>query len=310
MKKFVPQILASVLLLVATASAVSAQSKTVKATSRAKSQKTEPAQKSDPADDLQKFRQDFIKAAEEYRASLKELSASYEGGVTRATEQRSKLEELYKDGLISRVEFEGTSKAVDEAQAKLDEVRKQIAEADETIAAARKPIVPLVNAGETMVAGVEPRWSTGNARVDGLIRMNAKRYGIDPYLVYCVMHQESRFGSGATSPVGAMGLMQLMPGTAARYGVTNPYDPAQNIMGGTHYLSDLLRLFGGRVDLALAGYNAGEGAVMKYGRRVPPYAETQNYVRTIGARYTQNTGVTLTGKSSTPKTSTPKEQGK
>ena len=106
-----------------------------------------------------------------------------------------------------------------------------------------------------------------------------------------------------------------MPGTAARYGVTNSYDPAQNIMGGTHYLSDLLRLFGGRVDLALAGYNAGEGAVLKYGRRIPPYAETQNYVRTIGTRYTQNTGVTLTGKTSTPKTATPKtatpkEQGK
>ncbi len=95
-----------------------------------------------------------------------------------------------------------------------------------------------------------------------------------------------------------MGLMQLMPGTAARYGVTNPYDPAQSIMGGTRYLANLLRLFGGRVDLALAGYNAGEGAVMKYGRRVPPYAETQNYVRTIGARYAQSggDGVTLTTK--------------
>jgi len=104
--------------------------------------------------------------------------------------------------------------------------------------------------------------------------------------------------------------MQLMPGTAARYGVTNPYDPAQNIMGGTHYLADLLRMFGGRVDLALAGYNAGEGAVMKYGRRIPPYAETQNYVRIIGTRYTQNTGVQLTGKTSTPKAATAKEQGK
>jgi soluble lytic murein transglycosylase-like protein len=94
-----------------------------------------------------------------------------------------------------------------------------------------------------------------------------------------------------------MGLMQLMPGTAARYGIVNAYDPAQSIMGGTRYLADLLRLFGGRVDLALAGYNAGEGAVMKYGRRVPPYAETQNYVRTIGARYAQSGGtggVTLT----------------
>jgi soluble lytic murein transglycosylase-like protein len=310
MKRFVPQILASILALVATASAVSAQSKTVKTTARVKSEKTEPAQKTGPADDLQKFRQEFIKAAEEYRASLNELSTSYETSVTKAKEQQSKLEELYKDGLISRVEFEGMGKAVAEAQAKLDDVRKQMAEADETIAAAKKPVAPLVNTAEVMVAGVEPNWTTGNTKVDGLIRMNAKRYGIDPYLVFCVMHQESRFGSGATSPVGAMGLMQLMPGTAARYGVTNPYDPAQNIMGGTHYLSDLLRMFGGRVDLALAGYNAGEGAVMKYGNRIPPYAETQNYVRTIGARYTQNTGVTLTGKTSTPKPSTPKEQGK
>jgi soluble lytic murein transglycosylase-like protein len=295
MKKFVPRILASVLVLVGTASAVSAQSKTARTAAQAKSQKAAPA------DDLQKFRQDFIKAAEDYRASLVELSASYETGVTKAKDQQTKLEELYKDGLISRVEFEGTGKAVEEAQAKLDDVRKQIAEADVTLAAARKPVSPLVNTGEIMVAGVEPRWTTGNVRVDGLIRSNAKRYGIDPYLVYCVMHQESRFGAGATSPVGAMGLMQLMPGTAARYGVTNPYDPAQNIMGGTHYLADLLRLFGGRVDLALAGYNAGEGAVMKYGNRIPPYAETQNYVRIIGGRYTQNTGVQLTGKTSARK---------
>jgi soluble lytic murein transglycosylase-like protein len=310
MKKYVPQVLASILLLVATASAVSAQSKTAKASAKVKSQKVEQAQKVEPADDLQKFRQDFIKAAEEYRASLSELSKSYETSATKAAEQRTKLEELYKDGLISRIEFEGTGKAVDEAQAKLDEVRKQIAEADVTIAAARKPVEVLAATNGTLVAGVEPKWTTGSAKIDGLIRMNAKRYGIDPYLVYCVMHQESRFGAGATSPVGAQGLMQLMPGTAARYGVTNSYDPAQNIMGGTHYLSDLLRMFGGRVDLALAGYNAGEGAVMKYGRRIPPYAETQNYVRTIGARYAQNTGVTLTGKTSTPKASTPKEQGK
>jgi len=68
-------------------------------------------------------------------------------------------------------------------------------------------------------------------------------------------------------------------------------------MGGTHYLSDLLRMFGGRVDLALAGYNAGEGAVVKYGNRIPPYAETQNYVRTIGTRYAQS-GVSLTAKTS------------
>ena len=308
MKRYVPQLLASVLVLFAAASGVSAQTKNAKAPAKSKSEQT---QKAEPADDLQKFRQDFIKAAEEYRASLKELAVSYETSVAKAADQRTKLEELYKDGLISRVEFEGTGKAVEEAQAKLDEVRKQIAEADVTIAAARKPAEVLAaTVDQSMVARAEPKWTTGNARIDGLIRTNAKRYNIDPYLVYCVMHQESRFGAGATSPVGAQGLMQLMPGTAARYGVTNPYDPAQNIMGGTHYLADLLRMFGGRVDLALAGYNAGEGAVMKYGRRIPPYAETRNYVRIIGGRYTQNTGVQLTGKTSTPKASTTKEKGK
>jgi soluble lytic murein transglycosylase-like protein len=84
-----------------------------------------------------------------------------------------------------------------------------------------------------------------------------------------------------------MGLMQLMPGTAARYGVTNPYDVGQSIMGGTRYLKDLLKMFNGRVDLALAGYNAGEGAVMKYGNSIPPYVETRNYVKLILKRYTK-----------------------
>ena len=80
-------------------------------------------------------------------------------------------------------------------------------------------------------------------------------------------------------------MMQLMPGTAARYGVTKPYDAAQSIMGGTRYLKDLLTMFNGRVDLALAGYNAGEGAVMKFGNNIPPYEETRNYVKLILKRY-------------------------
>ncbi|MBA2502270.1 MAG: lytic transglycosylase domain-containing protein [Pyrinomonadaceae bacterium] len=130
-------------------------------------------------------------------------------------------------------------------------------------------------------------WSTGNKGIDRLIHQNGERFGVDPYLVFCVMEQESHFNSRVVSPKGAMGLMQLMPGTAARFGVRSAFDPAQNIMGGTKYLKELLRRFNNRVELVLASYNAGEGAVMKYGHRVPPYRETRNYVRRISARYGQ-----------------------
>ena len=128
-------------------------------------------------------------------------------------------------------------------------------------------------------------WSSGNAHIDNLIKVNASRFGLDPYLVFCVIEQESQFKQYARSPKGAQGLMQLMPGTARRLGVRRPYDPAENIMGGTRYLKELMTMFGGRVDLVLASYNAGEGAVMKYGRQVPPYRETREYVKKIGKRY-------------------------
>ncbi|HST52956.1 MAG TPA: transglycosylase SLT domain-containing protein [Pyrinomonadaceae bacterium] len=290
MKKRVPQIFAA-LVLFCTVSA-SAQTKGAKKAAAAPVQTKQAAQ----TDDLQQFRQNFIKAAEDYRASLQLLKTPYESDLQKAKDQQEKLKSLYTDGLISRVEFEASGKAITDAQAKLDDLQKQLAQADESIAAASKPVETPAFGGAT-VARADIAWSTGSAKVDGFIRLYSKRYNVDPYLVFCVMHQESGFGAGATSPVGAMGLMQLMPGTAARYGVTNPYDPAQNIMGGAHYLSDLLKIFGGRVDLALAGYNAGEGAVMKYGNRIPPYAETQNYVRTIGTRYAQS-GVSLTAKTS------------
>lgn len=128
-------------------------------------------------------------------------------------------------------------------------------------------------------------WTTGNKRIDALIRQNGAAYGVDPYLVFCVMENESSFNSRALSPKGARGLMQLMPATAARFGVRDAHDPAQSIRAGTRYLKELMRRFNGRIDLALAGYNAGEGTVMKYGHRVPPYRETRNYVRRITARY-------------------------
>ena len=128
-------------------------------------------------------------------------------------------------------------------------------------------------------------FTTGNASVDGYIVESGSRHRVDPVLLYAIMHQESTFKPKAISPKGARGLMQLMPGTAARYGVSNIFDPRQNIEGGARYMRFLLDLFDGDVNLALAGYNAGEGAVMKYGSRVPPYSETQEYVRRISRRY-------------------------
>jgi hypothetical protein len=128
-------------------------------------------------------------------------------------------------------------------------------------------------------------YTTGSAEVDGYLISSGTRHGVDPLLLYSVMHQESSFKSRAISPKGARGLMQLMPLTAARYGVTNIFDPKQNIEGGARYLHFLLDHFDGDINLALAGYNAGEGAVEKYGWRIPPYSETQEYVRRISRRY-------------------------
>jgi soluble lytic murein transglycosylase-like protein len=128
-------------------------------------------------------------------------------------------------------------------------------------------------------------FSTGDANVDRFIVESSNRHGVDPLLIYSIMHRESSFKRFALSNKGARGLMQLMPATAARLGVRNIFDPQQNIEGGVKYMRFLLNLFDGNVRLALAGYNAGEGAVLKYGRSVPPYRETQEYVRRISERY-------------------------
>jgi hypothetical protein len=128
-------------------------------------------------------------------------------------------------------------------------------------------------------------FTTGNSDVDNFIVESGRRNSVDPLLLYSIMHQESSFKPRALSYKGARGLMQLMPGTAARFGVSNIWDPKQNIEGGARYMRFLLDLFSGDVRLALAGYNAGEGAVMKYRYQVPPYSETREYVRRIGYRY-------------------------
>jgi soluble lytic murein transglycosylase-like protein len=118
-----------------------------------------------------------------------------------------------------------------------------------------------------------------------LIRQQAKKHKVDSALVMAVIHAESAYDQRAISRAGAVGLMQLMPKTAERFGVTNRNNPAQNISGGTRYLRHLLELFKFDIRLALAAYNAGESTVAKYGNKIPPYPETQTYVKRVVKHY-------------------------
>lgn len=145
------------------------------------------------------------------------------------------------------------------------------------------------------INSIETDLTSGDAQLDQLITSIGESEGVDPRFIHAVIWQESKYVQDARSHMGAQGLMQLMPATARRFGCKDPHDPAENIAAGTKYLSWLLKRFDGNVELALAGYNAGEGSVDKY-NGIPPYRETQNYVRIITSRY---------GKSRNPVLDTP-----
>jgi soluble lytic murein transglycosylase-like protein len=123
--------------------------------------------------------------------------------------------------------------------------------------------------------------SLRRSRYAGLIERTAQRFNLHPELLHAVIRAESAYNPVAVSSAGAIGLMQLMPDTAARYGVSDIYDPGENVRGGARYLRFLLDMFDHDLRLALAGYNAGENAVVKYGNQIPPYPETQQYVRRV-----------------------------
>lgn len=140
------------------------------------------------------------------------------------------------------------------------------------------------NAGAARVAQTGRPLSGGISPYDGIINRAAARNGLDPALVGAVVRQESGFRADAVSPAGAQGLMQLMPSTAKDLGVADPLDPDQNVAGGARLLRSLIDRYDGRLDFALAAYNAGPGAVDRYGG-VPPYPETRSYVAAILADY-------------------------
>ena len=178
--------------------------------------------------------------------------------------KRGRYEVIVKDNLVKKTAQ--TSAVTDGLAAREGAVR---------------PTTRLAMGSSTSLKG----FTTGSPEHDSYIVESSRRYNIDPLLIYSQMHQESSFKLRARSHKGASGLMQLMPATARRFGVTSIWDPKQNVDAGVKYMRWLLDTFNQDVVLALAGYNAGEGAVMKYGRRVPPYRETQEYVRRITARY-------------------------
>ncbi len=141
------------------------------------------------------------------------------------------------------------------------------------------------NFGDSFSSNRYGNRSVNKDKFSNLIAHAANRNGVEEKLVHAVIQTESAYNASAVSRAGAVGLMQLMPDTARRYGVTNRTDPVQNVDGGTRYLRDLLGMFNYNLRLAVAAYNAGENAVIRYNNSIPPYPETQNYVRQVLSLY-------------------------
>jgi soluble lytic murein transglycosylase-like protein len=168
----------------------------------------------------------------------------------------------------------------------IDFTRPAAAPAAKPAAPEARPEPPKPEAAKPAeAAGLGKPCTTGDGNIDALVLAASSRFGVDPCFVVAVIDAESAGERYAVSSKGACGYMQLMPDTARRFGVTDIFDARQNIFAGTEYLRWLLDRFDGSMELALAGYNAGENAVERYGNCIPPYAETQNYVRKIAGRY-------------------------
>ena len=150
-----------------------------------------------------------------------------------------------------------------------------------------EPVLPTVSSlsRTTISADDSSRINQANSPFHDVIKSAAEASGVEDRLLYAVITAESNYNPRAVSPKGAAGLMQLMPKTARQYGVSNVFDPAQNIQGGARYLAYLLNLFNDDIALTVAAYNAGENAVIGHGRKVPPFRETTAYVSKVLALY-------------------------
>ncbi|OAO83368.1 phage tail tape measure protein [Anoxybacillus flavithermus] len=226
----------------------------------------ENAKKQDKAN---KSTEQSIYVADKYKQALEKVNTELEkiNAIKSKFPQHSKE---YQKALKQEIELLKQQKKIYENQAK--DLQNQI------------------KSGKIQQTGIITQKSTSNSVYTGqyadIINKAAKTYGIDPFLIAAVIKQESNFNPRAKSHAGAEGLMQLTPTTAKELGVTNPYDPSQNIMGGAKYLAQQLQRFGGNIEKALAAYNAGAGNVLKYGG-IPPFKETQNYVKKVSQYYSQ-----------------------